>query len=54
MAASTSLQRNTVVFYDIPFSVDRLKLSFISSLYSWAGLVVNGDFSLVRTLLCIF
>ena len=59
MAASTSLlwaiwkERNRVVFYDTPFSVDRLKLSFISTLSSWAGLIANDDFSFVRILLCI-
>ena len=46
-------ERNEVVFDDIPFFVDRVKLSFISSLYSWVGLLANGDFSLVTTLLCI-
>ena len=59
MVASTSLlwtiwkERNRVVFYDTPFSVDRLKLSFISSLSFWAGLIANEDFSFVRILLCI-
>ena len=59
MVASTSLlwaiwkERNRVVFYDTPFSVDRLKLSFISSLSSWVGLISNENFSFVRILLCI-
>ena len=59
MVASTSLiwaiwkERNKVVFYDTPFLVDRLKLSFISSLSSWAGLIANEDFSFGRILLCI-
>ena len=59
MTTSTSLlwaiwmERNRVVFYDTPFSVDRLKLSFISSLSSWVGLIANEDLSFVRILLCI-
>ena len=59
MIASTSLlwaiwkERNRVVFYDTPFSVDRLKLSFISLLSSWARLIANEDFSFIRILLCI-
>ena len=59
MVASTSLlwaiwkERNRVVFYDTPFSVDRLKLSFISSWSSCVGLIANENFSFVRILLCI-
>ena len=59
MIASTSLlwaiwkERNRVVFYDTPFSVDRLKLSFISLLSSWARLIANEDLSFIRILLCI-
>ena len=59
MAASTSLlwaiwmERNRVVFDDTPFSADRLKLSFISSLSCRAGLIANEDLSFVRILLCI-
>ena len=59
MTASTSLlwaiwkERNRGIFHDIPLSVDRLKLSFISSLYSRVGLIANENFSLVR-ILCAF
>ena len=59
MVASTSLlwaiwmERNRVVFYDTPFSIDRLKLSFITLLSSWAGLIANEDLSFVRIILCI-
>ena len=59
MVASTSLlwaiwmERNRVVFDDTPFFVDRLKLSFIRSMSSWAGLIANEDLSFVTILLCI-
>ena len=59
MTASTSLlwaiwkERNSLVFYDTPFSVDRLKLSCISLLSYWVGLIANENFSFVRIFLCI-
>ena len=43
-------ERNKVVF---DFSPNRLKLSFINSLISWARLIYEGDYSIVRLLLCI-
>ena len=42
-----------LMLFIIPFSVDRLKLSFISLLSSWVGLIANENFSFVRILLCI-
>ena len=58
MAAPLSLfwaiwkKRNRIVFEDEIFSLNRLKLSFISALISWAGKIVNEECSLVR-ILCI-
>ena len=42
-----------LMLFIIPFSVDRLKLSLISLLSSWVGLIANENFSFVRILLCI-
>ena len=59
MAASLSLiwavwkERNTVVFEDVVFSPNRMKLSFVSALISWAGLIPDVEWSLARILLCI-
>ena len=44
---------NSVVFEDATFSLTRLKISFVSDLISWAGLIANGEHSFVRILLCI-
>ena len=41
------------VFEDGMFSYDRLKLSFVSSLTYWAGLISSVDLFIVRILLCI-
>ena len=41
------------MFDNATFSYDRLKLSFISSLTSWAGSFPNMDPSIVRIFLCI-
>ena len=38
-------ERNKIVFEDATFSHGRLKLSFISSLTSWAGLIPEMDHS---------
>ena len=46
-------ERNRVVFEDVAFSPNRMKLSFVSVLISWAGLVPNVECSLARILLCI-
>ena len=46
-------ERNRVVFEDDSFSYDRLKLYFINSLISWAGLIFEGDISIASVLLCI-
>ena len=36
-------ERNKIVFEDAMFSYNRLKLSFVSSLTSWVGLIANVD-----------
>ena len=41
------------MLFIIPFYVDRLKLSCISLLSSWVGLIANENFSFVRIILCI-
>ena len=46
-------ERNIIVFEDAFFLKNRLKLSFISSLFSWAGLISNVDHSIVSVILCI-
>ena len=46
-------ERNRVVFEDMVFSPNRMKLFFISALISWVGLIPNVDYSLARILLCI-
>ena len=43
-------ERNKVVFEDVAFSSNRMTLSFVSMLISWAGLVPNVECSLVRIL----
>ena len=59
MAAPLSLiwaiwrERNRIVFEDEVFSPNRMKLSFVSALISWAGLILNVECSLARILLCI-
>ena len=46
-------ERNRVIFEDITFAPNRLKLSFSSSLHSCAGSIPNVDLSVVIILLCI-
>ena len=46
-------ERNRVVFEDVVFSPNRMKLSFVSALISWARLIPNMECSLARILLCI-
>ena len=41
------------MFEDASFSYNMLKLSFLSSLTSWAGLFPDIDHSIVRIFLCI-
>ena len=54
MAASLSLlcviwkERNIIVFEDATFFFNRPKMYFITSLNSWAGLIADLDYSLVR------
>ena len=43
-------ERNRIVFEDATFFLNRLKLSFVSSLNSWAGLLSNVTYSIVRIL----
>ena len=47
------MERNRIVFDDVPFSLSRLKTSFVSMLVSWAGSIELGECSIVRILLCI-
>ena len=42
-----------MVFDDKIFSPNRLKISFISVVVFWAGLIVNAGCSIVKILLCI-
>ena len=42
-----------VVFDNVHFSQERLKHSFITSLISWAGLIYEGEYSIVNLLMCI-
>ena len=44
---------NRVVFENENFSSNRLKQSFITSLAAWAGLICEGDYSIISLLLCI-
>ena len=46
-------ERNKIVFEDETFCLNRLKLSFLSTLTSWAGNFVYEDCSFLRILLCI-
>ena len=46
-------ERNRVVFENESFSISRLKQSFITSLVAWAGLIYEGDYSIISLLLCI-
>ena len=42
-----------VVFENESFSISKLKQSFITSLVAWAGLIYEGDYSIISLLLCI-
>ena len=42
-----------VVFYNDIFSPNKLKQSFVMSLTSWAGLIFEGEYFIVRLLPCI-
>ena len=44
---------NKLIFHDETFSLNRLKISFISVVISWAGLIAIVECSFVRILLCI-
>ena len=44
---------NRVVFDNDNFSPDKLKNSFITYLTSWAGLIYEGECSIVNLLMCI-
>ena len=46
-------ERNRVVFEDVRFSISRLKGCFLRSFCSWASLIHDMDYSLVRFILCI-
>ena len=46
-------ERNRVVFDNDNFSLDRLKNSFITFLTSWAGLIYEGEYSIINLLMCI-
>ena len=46
-------KKNKIVFEDAKFPYNRLKLFFVNSLTSWAGLISNMDLSIVRVPLCI-
>ena len=46
-------KRSKVVFDDEIFSPNRLTISFISVVISWARLIANVECSFVRILLCI-
>ena len=45
-------ERNIIVFEDKQFSLDRLKSSFLRTIRSWASVISNGDYTLVRFLFC--
>ena len=45
-------ERNRIVFDDVPFSLSRLKSSFVSLLISWAGCIETEEGTFVRILLC--
>ena len=47
------MERNRIVFDDVPFSISRLKTSFVSMLVSWAGSIELEECSIVRILLYI-
>ena len=40
---SLERERNRVVFEDVVFSPNRMKLSFVSALISWAKLIPNVE-----------
>ena len=46
-------ERNMFVFENDSFSFNRLKQAFINSLTTWAGLIYEGDYSIVSLFLCI-
>ena len=47
-------ERNKIFFFlNENFSSSRLKQAFINSLTTWVGLIYEGDYSIVRLLLCI-
>ena len=46
-------ERNRIVYEDETFCLNRMKLSFISTLTSWAGNFVYEDRSFLRIILCI-
>ena len=43
-------ERNMIVFENESFSFIRLKQAFINSLTTWASLIYEGDYSIVRLL----
>ena len=47
------IERNKVIFEDKLFSYDGLKAFFLQSLSSWASLISNVDYTLIRILFCI-
>ena len=47
------MKMNRIVFDDVPFSLLRLKTSFVSMLVSWVGSIELEECSIVRILLCI-
>ena len=44
-------ERNRIIFEDATFSTLKLKISFIQSLYTWAGCIPNADIFYLRILL---
>ena len=46
-------ERNIIVFENEAFSLARWKSFFLRTLSSWATLISNMDYALVRTLFCI-
>ena len=47
------LERNRIGFDDMPFSLSRLKTSFVSMLVSWGGSIELEECFIVKILLCI-
>ena len=45
-------ERNMVVFDNVIFSQERLKISFITSLTSWTCFIYEGEYSIVNLLMC--